>query len=287
MKYQFVLKQRTHYPVIRLCGVLDISRSAYYHWVGKSESHRSIRQTELVGKIKRIHVCNRQVYGSPRIHAELIEQGENVCVNTVAKLMKLHCIQSKVFKKFVVTTESRHFLPASPNRLNRHFSADNPNKKWVSDVTFIATREGWLYLATIMDLFSRRIIGWSMSHRNDAALVVSALEMSVAQRSQFKNVILHSDRGILYASKRYREKLAQYKIISSMSRKGDCWDNAPMESFYHSLKTECVNFENYRTRNQARQSLFEYIELFYNRKRKHSTIGYVSPNTFEARMNVH
>jgi len=273
--------------VTRLCRVLDVSRSAYYDWLVRDECQRSIRQTELVYKIKQIHVCNRQVYGSPRIHAELIEQGENICVNTVAKLMKLNDIQSKVFKKFVVTTESRHFLPASPNRLKREFSVESPNKKWVSDVTFIATREGWLYLATIMDLFSRRIIGWSMSHRNDAALVVSALDMSVAQRSNFKDVILHSDRGILYASKRYREKLAQYEIISSMSRKGDCWDNAPMESFYHSLKTECVNFENYRTRNHARQSLFEYIELFYNRKRRHSTIGYISPNIFENRMNVH
>jgi len=201
--------------------------------------------------------------------------------------MSQYGIQSKVFKRFVVTTNSRHNLPPARNRLKRNFNANFPNQKWVSDVSFISTREGWLYLATVMDLFSRKIVGWSMGHKQNTQLIISALEMAVARRQNLNKIILHSDRGIQYASHEYREKLATYGITPSMSRKGDCWDNAPMESFFHTLKTECVNFENYQTRSQAKRSLFEYIELFYNRKRIHSTIDYMSPAAFEGAAGVH
>lgn len=202
-------------------------------------------------------------------------------------LMQRHGIQSKVHKRFVVTTNSRHGLKAAENVLNRDFRADRPNHKWVSDVTFIPTREGWLYLATIMDLYSRKIIGWSMGNSNSTELVSQALLMAIEQRTDVNGVILHSDRGIQYASRDYQQIMKKHGIICSMNRKGNCWDNAVMESFYHSLKTECVVFEDYRTRSQARSSLFDYIELFYNRQRRHSSLAYKSPATYESMMGVH
>ncbi|WP_168204039.1 IS3 family transposase [Aliikangiella coralliicola] len=287
MKYRFIQMQRTHYPVTRLCFVLGVSTSGYYGWCNRVESVTTRWRRKLIKQISRIFLENKQVYGSPRIHAELAEQGEKVCVNTVAKLMRQNDIQSKVFRRFVVTTNSRHTLAAAPNRLNRGFKAVKANEKWVSDVSFITTREGWLYLAAVMDLFSRKIIGWSMGNRHNTQLVIAALEMAIARRGEVRNVLLHSDRGIQYASKVYRDKLAEYGIACSMSRKGDCWDNAPMESFFHTLKTECVNFEDYKTRSQARRNLFDYIELFYNRRRKHSTINYMSLATFENAAGVH
>jgi len=195
VKYRFISLQRTHYPITRLCSVLSVSRSSYYDWLSRSESQQAKRYREVLRKIIQVHLDNKEIYGSPRIHAVLVEQGEAVCVNTVAKIMKQHSIQSKVFRKFVVTTDSRHNLPAAPNLLNREFNADKPNQKWVSDVSFIVTREGWLFLATIMDLFSRKIIGWSMRERHNAELIIAALEMAVAQRGVVENVVLHSDRG--------------------------------------------------------------------------------------------
>jgi transposase InsO family protein len=270
-----------------MCAVLEVSSSGYYDWVGRPESKRAQRHKQLVAKIKVTHHKSRQIYGSPRIHGELADQGVVVGKNTVAMLMQRHQIQSKVHKRFVVTTDSRHSLKPAENRLKRNFIADKPNQKWVSDTTFISTREGWLYLATVMDLFSRKIIGWSMGKNNTTALVSQALEMAVQQRGDVRGVILHSDRGIQYASGDYQMLLKGHGITCSMSRKGDCWDNAVMESFYHSLKTECVVFEDYRTRVQARSSLFDYIELFYNRQRRHSTLAYQSPDTYEKMMRVH
>lgn len=241
----------------------------------------------MVEKIKSIHQGSREIYGSPRVHGELVDEGVVVGKNTVAKLMQRHRIQPKVHKRFVITTNSRHGLKASDNVLNRDFSAHRPNQKWVSDVTFIPTREGWLYLATVMDLFSRKIIGWSMGNSNNTALISQALLMAIMQRGDVRGVILHSDRGIQYASCDYQKIMREHGIIYSMSRKGDCWGNAVMKSFYHSLKTECVVFDDYRTRSQARSSLFDYIELFYNRQHRHSTIAYKSPATYESIMGVH
>lgn len=270
-----------------MCQVLGASRSGFYDWVDRPESARSIRHRELTEKIKTLHQSTRQVYGSPRIHSELKDQGEVVGKNTVAMLMRRKGIQSRVHRRFVVTTNSKHNLPAAPNRLGRNFEASKPNEKWVSDVTGIPTRKGWLYLATVMDLYSRKLIGWSMGRSNSTELVTGALEMAIAQRGNAEGVILHSDRGAPYASKEYQRVLESHGIVCSMSRKGDCWDNAPMESFYHSLKTEWVVFEDYRDHNEARASIFSYIELFYNRKRRHSTLGYMSPDRYEQRMRIH
>jgi putative transposase len=270
-----------------MCRVLEVSPSGYYDWKDRPKSARHQRHQQLVEEIKAIHRGSRYIYGSPRVHEELVDKGIVVGKNTVAKLMQRHHIQSKVHKRFVLTTNSKHSLPFAENILDRDFNADRANQKWVSDVTFVPTREGWLYLATIMDLFSRRIIGWSMEKSNTTALVSQALSMAMEQRGDIRGVILHSDRGVQYASHDYQRILRKHGIICSMSRKGDCWDNAVMESFYHSLKTECVVFEDYRTRSQARSSIFDYIELFYNRQRRHSSLAYKSPATYESIMSVH
>jgi len=216
-----------------------------------------------------------------------VDQGEKVGENTVAHLMRKHRIVSKVHKRFIATTDSRNTKAPAENILKQNFSASQPNEKWVSDVTFISTRKGWLYLAAIMDLYSRLIVGWSMGTRHNAELVENALEMaSVRRGNDIKGVLLHSDQGSQYASAPYQKTLCNLGIVCSMSRKGNCWDNAPMESFYHSLKTEWVVFEDYKTRSEARSSIFSYIELFYNRKRRHSSLGQKSPMAFEKEMVV-
>ena len=270
-----------------MCRVLGASRSGFYDWLDRPESSRSKRQRYLTTKIRQIHIENRQIYGSPRIHGELVDQGEKVGKNTVAHLMRKHNIQSKVHKRFVATTDSRNTKKPAENILKQRFTAQQPNQKWVSDVTFIPTRKGWLYMAAIMDLYSRYIIGWSMGTVNNTELVENALEMASGRRGRaIKGVLLHSDQGVQYASTSYQNLLRNLAIVCSMSRKGNCWDNAPMESFFHSLKTEWVVFEDYKTRSEARSSLFSYIELFYNRKRRHSSLGYKSPMTFENAMTV-
>jgi putative transposase len=270
-----------------MCEMLEVSTTGYYDWRGRPESDRSKRHRALTKRIEEVHQANHQIYGSPRIHGELIALGEVVGENTVARLMRRKGLQSKVHKRFVITTNSRHNKPAAANLLNRDFTAMAPNRKWVTDVTFIPTRAGWLYLATVMDLFSRMIVGWSMGSRNTSELAKSAVQMAIEQRRDIRGIVLHSDRGAPYASADYQGLLSQHGILCSMSRKGDCWDNAVMESFYHSLKTEWVVFEDYQTRLQARSSLFSYIELFYNRKRRHSTLNHMSPATYEQRMCVH
>jgi transposase InsO family protein len=264
-----------------MCRVLDVSRGGYYDWHHRPDSKRAERHKDLVSKIEAIHEDNHDIYGSPRIHRELVGLGEIVGENTIASLMKANGIQSKVHKRFVITTRSRNDLPAADNILKRNFATNKINKKWVSDVTFIPTREGSFYLATVMDLCSRRIVGWSMSRYNNVALVSNALKMAIEHRGCVAGLILHSDRGATYKSPKYLSILDEHGIVCSMSRKGNCWDNAVMESFYHSVKSEWMVFEDYHTRDQARRSLFDYIELFYNRKRRHSTLDYVSPVTFE------
>jgi len=264
-----------------MCRVSEVSRSGYYDWLDRPESDRAKRHRYLTTKIKQAHIESRKIYGSPRIHRELVEQGEIVGKNTVAMLMRKGKIQSKVHKRFVVTTDSRHTKKPAKNILNGKFTADKRNEKWVSDVTFIPTRRGWLFLATIMDLYSRMIVGWSMGDKHSAELVENALKMAVDHRGNIKGVVLHSDQGSQYASSTYQQLLQEFGILCSMSRKGNCWDNAPMESFFHSMKTEWVNFENYKSHSIARSSIFSYIELFYNRKRRHSSLSYKSPMAFE------
>jgi len=281
VKYHFIQEQRTQFRVAAMCRVLEVSRSGYYDWVDRPESMRVKRHRELTVKIRQAHIESRKIYGSPRIHGELVDQGEKVGKNTVACLMKRANIQSKVHKRFVVTTDSRNTKKPAENKLAGIFISDQPNRKWVSDVTYIPTRKGWLFLSAIMDLYSRLIVGWSMGESNNTELVEDALKMATAHRKNYQGVILHSDQGVQYASTSYQQLLSNLSIICSMSRKGNCWDNAPMESFFHSLKTEWVVFENYKTRSEARTSLFDYIELFYNRKRRHSALKYRSPLAFE------
>lgn len=281
MKYQFMRLQRAHFKVAVMCRVLEVSKSGYYDWLDRPESRRARRHRYLLTKIRQAHIESREIYGAPRIHAELVDQGERVGKNTVARLMRREHIQSKVHKRFVVTTASNHTRKPAANVLSGDFRAARANEKWVSDVTFIPTRKGWLYLAAIMDLYSRMIVGWSMGERNSTELIEGALRMAATHRRDIKGVLLHSDQSVQYASGAYQRVLNDLGILCSMSRKGNCWDNAPMESFFHSLKTEWVGFEDYKTRSEARASIFSYIELFYNRKRRHSAIGYQSPMAYE------
>jgi len=281
VRYEFIRSQRTHFRVAVMCRLLDVSRSGYYDWFDRPESLRAKRQRELIVKIRRAHIASSGIYGSPRIHRELIDQGERVGKNMVAFLMRKAGIQSRVHRRFVVTTDSRRTKKPAENVLGRAFTSDAPNQKWLSDVTFIPTRKGWLFLSAIMDLYSRRIVGWSMGERNSSELVEDALKMASCHRGDVRGVLLHSDQGAQYASTSYQQRLRNLGIICSMSRKGNCWDNAPMESFFHSLKTEWVGFEDYKTRSEARASLFDYIELFYNRTRRHSALKYKSPLAFE------
>jgi putative transposase len=270
-----------------MCEVLQVSRSGYYAWIDRAPSARRRRQEELVEQIRQVHADSFGTYGSPRVHAELtVERKIGVCVNTVAKLMKKAEIRSVVHRKFVVrTTDSDHDLPVSGNLLGRNFEAPLPNQKWACDITYIPTQEGFLYLAAVMDLCSRKIVGWSMADHLRTALCSDALEMALQSRRPTKELIHHSDRGVQYASVDYQRLLQARQISVSMSRLGDCYDNAMMESFWGTLKTELVHHRDYRTREQAKRSIFRYIECWYNRKRRHSAIGYKSPEQFEASLN--
>jgi putative transposase len=237
---------------------------------------------KLVEQIREIHAEFRGKYGSPRIHQELRDEKKILCSeNRVARLMRENGIQAVHKRRFRVTTQSNPAHPMEPNLLDRDFSAEKPNQKWTSDITYIRTQEGWLYLAVVLDLFSRRIVGWAMSKRITSALAVDALEMAVQQRKPDADLLHHSDRGSQYTGKAYRELLAANEMLVSMSGKGDCWDNAPTESFFSSLKREQVRHQNYETRDSARTDIFFYIEAFYNRKRRHSTLGYLNPAAFE------
>lgn len=263
--------------------VLGVSRSGYYSWRRRPESERSCRNRTLVWQIRGIHERSRRTYGSPRVTDELRENGVRCSRHRVARLMRLHGIRAKTVRKFRVTTDSKHHLPVAPNRLNREFAVSRPNVAWASDITCLWTSEGWLYLAGVMDLYSRRLVGWAMSHRPDSELTLTALRQALGQRRPPAGLLHHSDRGKQYASGAYQELLGLYGLVGSMSRKGDCWDNAPMESFFGTLKQELVYPERLATRKEAKAKVFEYIELFYNRQRRHSALGSQSPAEFERR----
>jgi transposase InsO family protein len=281
VKYRFIEAQRAHHRVRSLCRTLGVSVSGYYATCARPPSAATKRQERLTERIRSIHAASRDTYGAPRIHLDLIAQGEACCKNTVAKLMRQAHIVPKTIRRFRITTDSRHSWPVAPNLLGRVFSAPRPNVCWLTDITFIPTREGWLYLAVILDLYSRAVVGWAMSKRLDRALAIDALTMGIGHRGAAPD-ILHSDRGTLYTVAEYRALLARHGIRQSMSRKADCWDNAPMESFFHTLKTELIHHCDYPTREGARSSLFEYMEVFYNRQRRHSTVNYQPPLAFEA-----
>jgi putative transposase len=264
--------------------VLGVSRSGFYAWRSREPSAAEVRRAELTARVATIHAEVKGRYGSPRIHAELAAQGVACGVNFVARVMREAGIAAKTKRKFRQTTDSNHSHPVAENVLDRQFDPEEPDTSWVADVTYIPTREGWLYLAVVEDLFSRRVVGWSMDATMTSRLVVDALEMASATRlrgASSSGLVVHSDRGSQYASEHYRRRLRDERITCSMSRRGNCWDNAPMESFFASLKKELVHHEDYATRDQARANIFEYIEAFYNRVRRHSSLGFVSPEEFE------
>ena len=283
MKYAFIREHRKTYCITRLCEVLDVSTSGYYDWYDRPESPRSQEHRRLTHKIQHAHQQTRGIYGSPKIHRDLLADGETCSAKQVARLMKKADIQSRVARKFVITTNSKNTSQPAPDRLQRQFRVKQPNYAWVSDTTFIPTREGWLFLAIILDLYSRQIIGWAMGSKNDTELVQNALTMALWRRGHVQGVIVHSDQGSTYASGNYQQQLTKNQMLCSMSRKGECLDNAVAESFFGSLKNEWVTFEDYKTRAQARQSIFEYIEIFYNRQRRHASFNYMTPVEYETR----
>ena len=286
MKFSFIKESLSEFPVAAACDVLDISRSGYYAWRDRPASAQAKRRDELARKIMAVRQGRRRVYGSPRVHKALKDQRESVCQNTVAKVMKQRKMQVKPRKKFVPkTTDSNHGRPVAKNILDRQFTAEAPNRKWVADITYIPTDQGWLYLAGVMDLYSRKIVGWAMADHMKTELAAEAMKMAIVHRCPEKGLLHHSDQGVQFASEDYLHLLQSHNVECSMSNKGDCWDNACAESFWATLKTELVNDEHYATHEQARQSIFEYIEVFYNRQRLHSSLGYVSPETFEAARN--
>ena len=266
---------------MRLCNTLEVSVSGYYDWIDRPESKRSRENRQLTEKIKNFHQQSREIYGSPKIHEDLCAEGEKCSVNRVARLMKEADIKSKMARKFVITTNSRNTIQPAPDLLQRKFVVNRHNTAWVSDTTFVGTREGWLYVAVILDLFSRQVIGWAMSTKNNTELVQDALTMAIWRRGETKDVIVHSDQGSTYASGDYQRQLSDNQFRCSMSRKGECLDNAVAESFFGTLKNELVYHEDYKTRAEARQSIFEYIEVFYNRKRRHAFLNYMTPVEYE------
>lgn len=289
MKFAFIQRELSVYPLRVCCRVLGVSVAGYYAWRQRLRgpvSPRRRRREELAQKVRRVHAQNRHVYGSPRVHRALVAQGEKVCENTVAHIMKEQQIQAQSPRRFVPkTTDSTHYQPVAENLLERDFTAAMPNQKWVTDITYIPTDEGWLYLAGVLDLGSRKVVGWSMAEHLHHSLVAEALQMALTHRRPGPGVLHHSDRGIQYACADYQHLLQEHHMIPSMSAKGDCYDNAVMESFWATLKNELVHRTHYTTREQAKASIFEYIEVFYNRQRLHSTLGYQSPQAFEARRN--
>lgn len=283
MIFAFIKRHRDEFPVQLMCDVLCVSSGGYYLWLCRPESKRACRRRELVEKIKKTHEENRRVYGSPRVHQALLHQGEKVCLNTVANVMKTQGIKARSHKRFRVrTTDSNHSNPIAPNTLAQDFSAAGINQKWATDMTYIQTGEGTLYLAGVIDLCSRRIVGWSMSGSMETAVVRDALAMAVKTRKPPAGLLHHSDRGVQYTSREYRAMLDSIGAECSMSRTGNCYDNAMTESFWGTLKTEMVHHMEFKTHEEARAAIFDYIEIFYNRKRLHSSIGYMSPEQFEA-----
>jgi len=285
MRFRFIEDRRADYPVRIMCGVLGVSPAGYYAWRSRPESRRSTVNRELVDDIQLVHRNNHGRYGSPRIHAELQAQGRGVSRGRIERLMRHHGIRAIMARpRRVRTTDSRHDLPIAPNLLKREFVAAAPNRIWLADITYIETDQGWLYLAAVMDLYSRRIVGWAMEDHLRADLPAAALRMAISAQRPAAGLIHHSDRGVQYASADYRKLMQSAGFRASMSRKADCYDNAPMESFFHTLKTELVHHRQYATPQEATRDIFAYIEGFYNRTRRHSAIGYISPMEMELKV---
>jgi transposase InsO family protein len=280
------MKQQTEFRICAMCRVLQVSRSGYYESLKRPPSDHSIEDDKLRPQIEAAFETGRKNYGTRRIKDELKKQETRVSRRRIGRLMREEGIRVQTKRKFKVTTDSNHDKPIAPNLLEREFTVNAPDTVYVGDITYIPTREGWLYLAVVIDLFSRAVVGWSMGSRMNAGLVNAAMLMAIWKRKPAKGLIFHSDRGSQYASDSYRKILDDHGLNASMSKKGDCWDNAVAESFFHTLKIELVHHCDYETREEARASIFEYIEVFYNRQRSHSTNGYEAPLVFEAMKRV-
>ena len=281
MKFALIDAERAQWPVEVQCDVLGVSRSGYYAWKDRPAAPRAAEDAELVVEIKAAHKAGRGNYGSPRVHRELRAKGRRIGKKRVERLMRREGIVGRRKKRFRKTTDSNHSHPIAPNVLERNFDVELPNAAWVTDVTYVWTHEGWLYLAAILDLFSRRVVGWAVSANNDRALAISALDRAVAERAPTPGLVHHSDRGSVYASGDYGGALTKLGAVKSMSRKGDCWDNAVAESFFATIKGEMIDHEDFQTRAAAIAAIADYIDGFYNTCRRHSSIGYVSPIEFE------
>ena len=282
MKFRLIEDQRDTFPVRIMCDVMCVSPAGYYAWRGRPKSPRKAANRTLLTEIRRVHTTHRGRYGAPRIHAALRAEGHTASRSRVERLMRHHGIRAITSRRFRVrTTDSHHDLPIAPNRLGQNFAAGRPNQVWLADITYVPTGEGWLYLAAVLDLFTRKIVGWAMREHMQAELTIAALTMAIQRQKPPPGVIHHSDRGSQYAAAGYRKVLDAAGMIQSMSRKGNCWDNAPMESCFGTLKTELVHQACYKTQDAARHDLFAYIEGYYNRQRLHSALGYITPEQAE------
>ena len=279
-RFEYIRANCQLYRVSILCKALRVSRSGYYSWLKRPESKRRKENQRISDKVREIFFKSHQIYGSRNITAELSAQEKPVNRKRIARLMKEQGLRSKVCRKYKATTNSKHNLPVAENLLNREFTATSPNQKWVSDITYIPTDEGWLYLAGILDLHGRELVGWAMDSRMKKELVMDAFHQAIGRRGHPKGVLIHSDRGSQYCSNEYQQLLRQHDFVCSMSRKGNCWDNAPMESFWGKLKQEWLNDKHFHTRDEAKAAVFYYIEVFYNRQRRHSVNSYLSPSDY-------
>ncbi|WP_269078036.1 IS3 family transposase [Alicyclobacillus acidoterrestris] len=281
VRYQFIHRYRSKFPVQKMCKILGVSRSGYYAWLRRPESERSKRRKRITKRVHQIFVKSRRLYGSPKITQVLRQEGERVAQKTVANIMRENGLRSRTVRKYKATTYSNHDYPVQENVLNQTFVAEQPNEVYMADITYIPTDEGWVYLASLEDLYSRKIVGWSAGARMTKELCIKALERAWERQRPTGPMLHHSDRGSQYASHDYQEKLQEYGMVGSMSRKGNCFDNACIESFHSIIKRELVYLEKFKTREQAIQRIFEYIEVWYNRERIHSSIGYLTPVEYE------
>jgi len=281
MVFKFIKNYKKPYSVKKMCHLFNVSRSGFYKFLKRPLSKREKENKKLLEKIQKIFILHKKRYGSPRVFKALIKAGIKVGKHRVARIMRNNNIFAKRRKKFRITTNSKHNYKVSPNLLNRNFTPTQKNKAWVSDLTYIYTKEGWLFLCMILDLFTKKVVGWAASSSLKVDIAISAIEMAVGREHPQPGLIFHSDRGIQYACNQFRKKLDEYKMSQSMSRKGNCWDNAPAESFFNTLKVELIYTKKYKSRTEAKDDVFEYIETYYNRLRLHSSLGYMTPREFD------
>lgn len=286
MRYRAIQEHDRRFPIRLMCRALAVSPAGYYGWRDRPESRRAVHNRILLSEIRVVHRESRETYGSPRIWDTLVKQGHRVGEHRIARLMWSEGVRAKTVKKWRTTTQSNHRMPVAANTLDRQFSVTRPNRVWAGDITYVWTTEGWLYLAVVLDLYSRAVIGWALEARLTGDLTQQALTMAIHHRTPNAGLLHHSDRGSQYAATAYQQLLTRHGMTGSMSRRGNCWDNACVESFFGTLKRELIYHRQYRTRDEATRDIFEYIEVFYNRLRRHSTLGYDSPAEFEARTAV-